>query len=147
MKAVVFLVNSVFIFTNMYASEKSLLTTWAIFRTTHVKADTVDCDEKYSKEEMFSPYQGRPVCEKIALGSRGTPAIRTLIGFLGKDGIRYACKSFPYLQKDETLVLVKFDDNTKSFLMRKETNKRCWCCAFGRELVCFETGCVESEET
>lgn len=144
MKKFLLLAGFVFLFKNVFASEQSLLSTWAIFRITHVKADTVDCNEKYFKEESFAQYKGRPVCEKIALGSRGTPAIRTLIGFLGKDGTRYVCKPFPELKQDEVFVISSnFDEEKKSFSMSREKEMRCFGCLYERRCLFFEIGHAE----
>ena len=126
-------------------SQEQLLRHGAIFRTVHVRADTVDYDRKYCKEEVFAEYVGMPVFEKITIGRHQTPAIRTLVGFLGRTGKKYRCKPFPGLQKNEVLLISSdFDENIQNFLMQREQRScLCWCqsrCIF------FEIGQADLEE-
>lgn len=123
------------------ASEEQLLRNYAIFHTVHVPADNVDYDATYFKEEFFTDYVGMPVLKEIALGHRGTPAMRRLVGFLCKDGKKYTCKSLPDIQKNEKLVIdaefFGYEYSNPTVCIKREIKNRWVACCWGR-ISCLE---------
>lgn len=145
MKRLLFLVISIFIYTNLVASEEKLLRVRAIFRVAPLKSN-IEFDKNYYEEEQFDKYVGRPVCEELTIGRSATPALKKLVGFIGTDGKRYTCTAHPALKKDEILVIAgEFKESLRSFSMKKERKDSCCGCVWGRESVCLVMGGVDVE--
>lgn len=147
MKKCIFLIISMFVYTSLLASQKKLLQSRAIFRVGPLQSDEIGHEEGFYRDEILESYVGRPVSAKVTVDGCATSALRVLIGFVGADQIRYACKPFPELKQGEICVIHdKFREDTQSFLLKIEKENYCCCCVVGKELVQFETGYADPEK-
>jgi hypothetical protein len=139
-----FIVVSIFMYTNIVASQQSLLTTAAIFRIV-LKEQSIEFS-KPVYEERSCVYEGRRVCEKIAIGRSATPATSQLVGFVSSEGKIYNWTECPDLKKDEFLVIAgRLKSDTYTFNMIKARDHRICGCIWGSESISLVEGKVEIE--